>query len=537
MCTKEEYGIKFWLPFLLYYFATTVVFILEARSLTVGLTSIVSLNGCQKTSSVYYKLPLYSSIVGNATGGIVSADAGFYFQNWHVVPSLGFCPSNNPPTNPIPALTPVAQAAADSSRRKLLAAGSSSSSAGDIDLHNKKLRKLGGAGGSSGGGGGGGSSSSSSSSSSGSSGNSNNDGNNGGSSAPVTVTGTEGKGEGNFNYKACINFGKTYTGKEDSSGPTIWKQLDKLAGLDGYNGQGAIKTSFTEGAAGLSDASSLMSLILGINCGLWSITSVLFLTYIFSASKGCYFRNSLNLVRAMLYIDFVNHVITGFFCVIVFYSIKQYNESFVGTKAFAGLAKTVFPTCTLSATEGPILPLYLIAAFMSFALAFIFIICETYWRCCRARRERFNYPEGHVICNNGHPMQRRRKDPYKEQRDVQGNKYAFCDGCGIENVFERDWVIYHCPLCREEGFDPSDFCPPCAEARIRDGNNGTLGSRPPQENRSSFDLRFKQTNGYFPSQPTHGTVVAVAVAVTSGDTWQESRQVEMQNVQPSAPYM
>ena len=285
MCTKEEYGIKFWLPFLLYYFATTVVFILEARSLTVGLTSIVSLNGCQKTSSVYYKLPLYSSIVGNATGGIVSADAGFYFQDWHVVPSLGFCPSNNPPTNPIPALTPVAQAAADSSRRKLLAAGSSSrsssSSAGDIDLHNKKHRKLGGAGGSSGGGGGGGGGSSSSSSSSGgSSGNSNNDGNNGGSSAPVTVTGTEGKGEGNFNYKACINFGKTYTGKEDSSGPTIWKQLDKLAGLDGYNGQGAIKTSFTEGAAGLSDASSLMSLILGINCGLWSITSVLFLTYI-----------------------------------------------------------------------------------------------------------------------------------------------------------------------------------------------------------------------------------------------------------------
>ena len=120
--------------------------ILEARSLTVGLTSIVSLNGCQKTSSVYYKLPLYSSIVGNATGGILSADAGFYFQDWHVVPSLGFCPSNNPPTNPIPALTPVAQAAADSSRRKLLAAGSSSrsssSSAGDIDLHNKKLRKL-----------------------------------------------------------------------------------------------------------------------------------------------------------------------------------------------------------------------------------------------------------------------------------------------------------------------------------------------------------------------------------------------------------
>ena len=349
----------------------------------------------------------------------------------------------------------------------------------------------------------------------------------------MTSTNTEGKGTGNFNYKGCVSFGKTYTGKDDSSGPTIWKQLDKLAGQDGYNGQGAIKTSFTEGAAGLSDSSSLMNLILGINCGLWSITSVLFLIYIFSARKGCYFRNSLNLVRGMLYIDFVNHVITGFFCIIVFYNIKQFNDNFVGTKAFAGLTKTVFPTCTLSATEGPILPLYLIAAYLSFALAFVFIICETYWRCCRARRERFNYPEGYVICNNGHPMQRRTKDPYKEQRDVHGNKYAFCDGCGLENVFERDWVIYHCPLCREEGLDPSDFCPPCAEARIRDGKNGTLGSRPPLENRSYFDLRFQQSNGYLPTQPTHGTVVAAA----TDDAWRDSRVVEMQSVsvQPSAP--
>ena len=87
--------------------STLMAFILQLAAYANNLAYVVSLvSGCQRLSPYYdTSLPLYPTIVDATT-----AEADFYFEDWHIVPSQGFCPSSNPPQDETPQLTAAAAA-------------------------------------------------------------------------------------------------------------------------------------------------------------------------------------------------------------------------------------------------------------------------------------------------------------------------------------------------------------------------------------------------------------------------------------------
>jgi len=452
-CKRGLYGPGLWIPFSLYLCLTLIVFVVQLVAFDNGVSSFISLSECQKTSPYYKSLPLYATVSGiNATTNASSSDASFYFEDWHVVPTLGLCPSYNPPKDPSPSLS--ASSKASITNRRLGGAGGG-----------------GGGGGKSGGGGGGGGGSGSKSGS----GNGGQGSNNGGSSPPATNTDSRGKGVGNnFQYKGCISFGIDKSGNADAAGPSLWSQLDALAAVAGYNGVAAtVKTSFKQGVEDMHDTAPIFGLINGVNSSLWSLSVVLSFSFMMCLCKTCHFRNSFNFLRLILYIDFANHVVTFFFALILLFELPGADRHFAGTDGLKGLAKTAFPTCVLTVTPGKLLGLYTFVLILSGILAVGFIVFEVYFRCIRRSKSYFHYPPGTIICNSGHAMERRTQDPYKVLPDGH-NKYAFCDSCHIENVFTRDGVVYHCPLCRQVS-RPCDYCPPCARQRLESGGNGQLG--------------------------------------------------------------
>ena len=441
-CVRGLYGARLWVPFSLYLCLSFVVFVLQLVAIDNGVSSFISLNKCQKTSPYYKTLPLYATVPGfNSTTNATSSDASFYFEDWHLVPTLGLCPSYNPPSDPRPSLSTSAQASI--------------------------ARKLRGSGGGSGGGGGGRATGGARSGS-------------GGSSPPpppATNTDSRGKGRGdNFQYKGCISFGQDKSGSTDTEGPIVWEQLDKLAAVAGYNGVAAtVKTSFKNGVEDMHDTAPLFGLITGINSPLWSLSILLLFSYMICLCvQTCQYRNSFNFLRFIWYVDFANHVVTFFFSLILMFELPGADVHYVGKEGLAGLAKTAFPTCELTVTPGKLLDLYTLVLIISGALAVGFILFELYFRCVRRCKGSFHYPPGTVICNNGHAMERRSQDPYKALSDGH-NKYAACDSCQVVNVFPRDGCIYHCPICRQVS-QPCDYCPPCAKLRIESCANGQLGA-------------------------------------------------------------
>ena len=420
--------------FLIFWLLGLAVSIFQLVGLLNGLGYIISIRNCETSSKFFRILPLFPDIQGsNSTlAGNITFDSGnFYFQDWHLLPSLGLCPSKNSLGDA--QLSEAASSLASSSssaRRKL-----KSSAIVRVLRTKASYRRKGPRRGIT---------------------------DNNAQCNPMDEAGLEAKLTSCFSYIGCVSFGQDVDGNTDSSGPTIWSQLDSLSAIAGYNGVSSkIKTNYKQGSKDFLSVDTLMVALTGVNVAFLGVS-------LFSYCYALCTRKRY-LIRKILWIDFINYFITFILSLAVISLSITNGDIFVGTTGKSGLVKTIFPTCTLSVTMGPIFYCYGVCAALCFFLMFVFIAERACHVSMRRKVACYNFPPGTIICDEGHPMTLHQLDPYTYQ-----HSHAVCNWCEFANFYERDECGYHCALCRTVKL-ACDYCPGCAQTRLDSGKNGTLG--------------------------------------------------------------
>ena len=365
---------------------------------------VFSLSNCDRNSPYLATLPLFRNYRGN------SSDSDFYFAEWHFTPNKGFCPSmpmpqldntdphfNGPKRRQL-SLTeekeekeqemgwsPLLEVKTTTKESKSMP---SQEDGGPIDV--RGLRASGGGGGGHGGGsssGGGGSSSSSSSSSSGSSSGRT-------SSSRVYYYGggynSLSGGAAAVQYFGCVTFGLTSESRaQDQNSLNIWANIDSANLNANYNaglGYGSITSSFARGASGMVKVDAIMllgTIVAGIGYPV--------ITFFMFASESV----------AMLYMEQVVQFATAAIALAVILYLP--NNEFINTNDYSAFQKTIFPTCTVTISDGPLFTMYLYLVIVTGILFVFFVVAELHFHCCeshlRAKRpeERTDYVSPSVL--------------------------------------------------------------------------------------------------------------------------------------------
>ena len=378
------------------------------------------------SSSIYLKnsLPLFPSVGAR--------NVSFYTGDWHFLPNQGLCAAD--PTDNV--MTPSFK----------------------YNAHARRLRASGGGGG--GHGGSGRSSSSRSSSTSSSS-----------SSSTVGSRRYRGYPSGGMPsaaYTDCVTWGKTKSGGSDTNSISVWEAVDKANADSAYNsalGYGVVKTDFSgAGAMGMQRVNSLLLAGTIVSCIGYPST----LLYLLTTQHA----------KRMDFALYLNVLVQAFTTWIAFTVIVYLPENeFINRDNVNAWTKVVFPTCTLSITDGPLFSLLLYIVIVNGILLTFFVLAEIHYHCCMGNHMvKREYAVANTVeggrdlvaasappagpkphCSLGHTMKLIDFDPY-----VSIGQFAICDCCQSQKFFERDGKGFHCPICGHGGVD---YCFPCGKAK------------------------------------------------------------------------
>lgn len=262
-------------------------------------------------------------------------------------------------------------------------------------------------------------------------------------------------------YTGCISFGRKKGSQTvDKNGPDVWAAIDAANADPNYNAGlklGVVSSHFAHGAESMLKVDSIM--VLG--------TVVAGIGYPVASFLLCSDGGS----EAMLFLEALIQMGTAAVAVAVINYLP--NNYFIGSDSTIQYTKTIFPTCTVKVTDGPLFTMYLYIVIVSGVLFTMFVLAELNYHCCTSPTMRAKRPEERsdaltytrytkagkvkpfcIKCRSRLVMLE--VDPY-----LAIKQHTICDQCSEEGIYRRDGKGYHCSVCPAN--NSYDLCTRCID--------------------------------------------------------------------------